>query len=360
MDNIDIIDGRPVIIGPGGPDDRAGGDDARRAGVRLLYNGTDITRDIAPWCLGLEHTDSIEEADDLQLELWDDGRWTGAWMPSYGARLDATLVLSEMGSMRVAPLGSFTVDELAPSGPPRVVRVKCVSADVASSARREKKSRAWENVTLRGIAQTIAANARLELMYLPALDPVYQRRDQQSQSDLEFLAGLALREGCRVKISDGRLIVYPQADYDAAPAAAEFYPGDGRLRAWEFAVGISSAYSRAVVKYRDAAKSELLEYAYVVPGAPPTGQTWRVNRRCESRAEAERVARNEVARANRSEQSGNITLVGDPRLWASSTIRLSGLGELIDGIWAIEEARHTIWPYETRCRLNRAGATWET
>lgn len=327
---------------------------ARRAGIRLLYNGTDITQDIAPWCLGVDFTDSIEQADDLQVKLFDDGRWTDAWAPEFGAQLKAELIIEELGKRESAPLGVFTIDEIASSGPPRKASIKAVSADVSTNVRREEKTRAWENVSVRGIAETIAKNGGLSLMYLAAVNPTYTRKDQVKLSDLDFLVQLATREGLRVKVSDGKLIVIGQADIDSLPTSAGFYPGDGRLISWDFKCGISNSYAAAIVAYQDPATKKLLEYRYAVPNAPKTGQTYRVKRRCESLAEAQRVAVNEVARMNRWGQTGTIIVTGDARIAATSNIELLGLGSLIDGVWSVEEMGQKLWPHTTELKLVKA------
>ena len=49
----------------------------RKTEIMLIYEGIDISRDIAPFLLSFEYTDkSSGESDDLQIQMEDcDGKW---------------------------------------------------------------------------------------------------------------------------------------------------------------------------------------------------------------------------------------------------------------------------------------------
>ena len=54
---------------------------SRRADVRVLFEGTDITEDIRPYLLELSYTDNEEdESDALSITLQDrEGIWLESW-----------------------------------------------------------------------------------------------------------------------------------------------------------------------------------------------------------------------------------------------------------------------------------------
>lgn len=55
---------------------------ARRATVRVGFDGTDITDDVRPYFLSMTYTDSEEdESDSLEIKLQDrEGLWMESWL----------------------------------------------------------------------------------------------------------------------------------------------------------------------------------------------------------------------------------------------------------------------------------------
>lgn len=355
MANTSTSGGVTVITSPSesAPAELRSADTSRRAGVRLVYNSKDITTDIAPWLLSFEFTDGLDKADDLQINIWDDGRWRGAWSPDEGAKLTAEIYLMDGGRTVRFPCGIFTIDEIEHSGYPQTAVIKATSAFITTDIRRDKKFRAWEKVTLQEIAKTIAVKAGATLLYSARNNPSYTRIDQRSQSDLDFLKQLAEREGLRVKLSDGKLIILSQADFDERASVDTYTFRDTRITGYQFTSGLTSAYKACVLKYRVPSSNKVFTYEYTPKDAPESGQILRLNERCESAADAERVAKNRLDAANRGIKTAQLDVIGDVRLLVGQNIRVSGFGGKIDGDYAVEEARHTLWPYTTSMELRK-------
>lgn len=336
---------------------------ARQATVRVAYNGENITAKLGDWLEGLEYTTGLDKADDMQLHLRDDGTWRKYLQAGEGARLDVDIMLTEDGISTLLPCGRYTIDELEFGGPPESAVIRGISAYITTGLRREKKSRAWEKITLKGIAETIAKKAGLTLVYSARNNPSYNRIDQHAKSDLLFLQELCEREGCRVKtlrLSDkdhvkgyDQLLIFSQSEYDEAAGVDSFHWGDGRIIAWRFTSSATNAYSRVILKYHHAKMNKLIEYEYVPTNAPENGQTLRLNERCESQGEAERIAKNRLAAANRMHFEGALEIVGNVGMVPGLNVDVSGFGGKVDSKYAIEEARHTLWPYRTSLTLRK-------
>jgi len=129
------------------------GDQARYAEVSIIYEGKDISRDIAPYLISFTYTDNAsDKADDISLTLEDRARlWCGDWFPSKGDKILASIIVhnwEDESKTESLPCGLFEVDQIECSGPPNQVTIKAVSTLVSKPMRQEKHTKAWENVTL--------------------------------------------------------------------------------------------------------------------------------------------------------------------------------------------------------------------
>ena len=339
---------------------------ARRATLKLLYENKDISADLAPYLKSFSFTDNFEAADDLQITLADPmALWRNGWFPDKGETLKATLRVAdwtEEGDTAELYCGQFFIDEITAQGPESTVTIKARSAPVGNrknpsggDAMRTKKTRAWEATTLKTIAAQIAAEAKVTLYFNLAQDISYQRRDQKEQSDLAFLQRLGWEDGgdFRVKLTDKKLIIASQSDLEKTPSAVTVKPpdgkgndgssaaaGPGRLSTWSFTSSANRQYRACKVSWYDARKKK--KYAATVQaGEQETGQTLVVNERCESQADAQRIARARLKQANMATVKGSLSMIGDVRMSAGLNIDLSGFG-VFDGKYFIDTATHTV------------------
>lgn len=318
---------------------------ARRADVALHIAGVEATELVTPGLLSLCWTDQAgDKADDLTLSLEDrDDLWKGAWRPAKGDPVQASLLVRDWfaaGGDYTLPCGSFEVDEVECSGPPDIVRIKCCSTAVSSHLRRERKTRAWENVTLQGVAAELAGKNGLAPLYeAPAVQ--LGRVDQREESDLAFLQRLAGKYGLHLKVSDTQLIMYSGQAYDAKSPVAVLRRGEAWINRFSFRDQAGEQFKDCEVAYWDPEEKAERRHRYRCPGDAPSGQTCKINERVESLAEAEVVAQNRLRQANQSEVEGSLDLAGDPRLVAGCTVQVAGFGGF-DGSYFIEQAAHGV------------------
>ncbi len=329
---------------------------ARRAKVTLIYEGVDISADVAPFLLSFSFSDHAEDkADDLQVTFQDrEGLWKRDWYPSKGATMVAAIETKEWeGSLSRLPCGTFSIDEIDASGSPDTVTLKGVPELVKTSLRRERKTKAWEDISLSKIASEIAGIAGVELFYDVDEDPQYSRRDQREQTDLAFLRNLCDDAGLSLKLSNGRLVIFDAEKYEAMPPVATIKKGD--ISRYSFSSKSADIYKSCTVKYHDAEKKELLSYTYVPDPEPEVGQELQIRRRVESLANAESLARKELRKANRHEVTGSMTTAGNVLLSAGLNVTVSGFGRF-DGTYHVEKAVHSVSSgsgYETSIDIRR-------
>lgn len=348
---------------------------APRTLVRVLYDSTDITRDITPYVEGLTFTDTLEEADDLDITLADpDGLWSGPWMPDMNARLSVDIISQVGDKQSKLPCGTFFIDTVTESGPSGGVTLKATSADLSTTLRREVKTHAWEHVSLKTICQDIASKGGLSLQYLTAANPTYQRIEQRLQSDLGFVEKLCNKESLRVKVAGSALVIFDFDTYNDLPAVAtyskpkkSYMPGTPKhlmhealdinspVLSWTLERQVHQAYSACLVRYRNPVAKKLLQYLYKPEDAPKAGATLIVNERCEDLAHAQRIGKAKLEMANRMANKAGITLIGDTQLAVGCNIALDSTWANYAGKYAIEEATHSMWAYTTELKLRLIG-----
>lgn len=328
---------------------------ARRANLILVYNGANISADIAPFFLEFSYTDNVPgKADDLQLTLEDrKGLWQGPWFPQVGDSISASIIVesSDVTESSLFPCGDFEIDSFGAKGPPGTVEIKGVSVAVSSRAKKEQRTKAWQNVTLQTIAGDIAKRAKLKLMWAADHNPKFARMDQVKEADLAFLNRLANSAGLAVKVSGGKLVVFDEEKFDAKSSVLQLVKGESNILQWSFDTGSFDTYSEAEVSYYDPELGQNVTASFKPAAGPKNGQKLVLNTRVDAgvkyatkeakTAAAKQIGKKALRAKNKLETVVRMTVVGDTRLAASNTVDVSGWG-VFDGKYYIESAVHTV------------------
>lgn len=320
---------------------------------KIFIAGVDCTRALFPYCLSISYTDNLSgEADDLTVELMDKDRlFIGEWMPSLSDTLSVSLTKdSGAGSIETLDLGTFEIDEVEASSPPSTFKIKAVSVSTNSALRQRDECRSWENVKLSKIAQDIAAAAGVTLFYKASDDPTISRAEQQEQSRLAFLEKLCKDNFLALKVSDGQLIIFDESELDKQEPALTLYR-DSDVINFSAKYTIQEIYGRADVVYHHGGKDELLMGSFE---SGSSGKVLKVNKKCETQAEAEKLAKNKLREKNKEGVKVNLTTPGRFELVAGNVVKLSGFGKF-DYNYVIEKAVHTLNDsgYRTQVDLRR-------
>ncbi len=143
---------------------------ARHVEVSIVYEGKNITKDVAPYLLNFTYTDNATgKADDISFTLEDRERlWVDAWCPTKGDKVRCSIIVHDWDNpnqTQSLPCGTFEVDQIECSGPPNQITIKAISTLVSKPMRQEQHTQAWENVKLSTIAGDIAAKNSLSLFW---------------------------------------------------------------------------------------------------------------------------------------------------------------------------------------------------
>lgn len=319
----------------------------RRATVTLIYEGKDISGDIGPDLLSFTFTDKSGakgETDDLQIVISDRDRlWQGPWCPQRGQTMRASILCTdwfERGDCLELPCGAFQVDEVEfEASEADRVTIKGVPSAVKTSITGQKKTRAWNSVSLQQIAGDIAAAAGLGLQYKG--DPIrLERIEQRQEPDLAFLHRVAADNGHRVKVAEDKIIIYSGAGADGLAPVTLVRSTTASFRG---KMVTSEVYSACTVTFSDPTSGKLFKYTYKPDNAPQTGKVLTINKRAENLAAAQRLAKASLRGKNAGQRTGDWSGMGQPGLRAGGTVILSGYGAW-DTRYSIKEAAHTVTP----------------
>lgn len=239
-------------------------------------------------------------------------------------------------------IGTFEIDSVDMSGPPDKVTVKGTSIPYTSTLRMEKKSKAWENYTLKGIGEEIAGKNGMKLMYEAKENPAYKRKEQVQTSDIKFLQTLCHAAGMALKVTTMTIVIYDAAEYDRKPAIRTFRKGSSDVISYKMGTSMTdTAYTSCHVSYSDPDSKETIEYTYTPDSKAGTGQTLEVNEKVRSTAEAQQLAKKRLREKNTQEYTASLTVVGDVSLVAGVTVKLKGWQQF-DRKYKVTQAKHTL------------------
>ncbi len=348
-------------------------DAARRVSVRIIFDGADITEDIAPYFRSLSYKDSEEDnSDTLQLDLQDrDSIWLQSWLEKAVSasaasklKISATITPENWGSGGGSlPTGGFELDSVEAAGPPATISVSGVSLGYSSPIRQTKKSKAWENYKLSAIAGEIAGNGGLSCVYESASDPFYEREEQTKESDIKFLSDLCHDAGISLKCSDGQLVLFDQATYEAKPPVLTLRRNNGRILPaspkaygaygkdpncgeyidYRLSTGAAETqYGSCRVSYADAATGQLIEGTAKAEGEDgESAQCLEITAKVKDAGEAQALAEKHLRLHNKFNRTASFTLPGNTALVAGVTVQLEDFGGW-SGKYIIKQADHTV------------------
>jgi len=299
--------------------------------------------------------------------------------------------------------GMFEIDTVDFSGPPDAVAIKALSTPISTGMRRNEKTRAWENTTLQKIAQDIASDAELELMYEVESEIELDRIEQEKKSDLSFLNELCTEYGVSLKVTTGKLVLFEESVYEEKDVIDTFDKSeiktsenkDGRLISYQFTQNTGETVRKVVLSYKDPKSGKLVQGTFEPPNPPETGQEAIVNSRPgdlrgddfregndtssdasggtfdtgfnafnnttedfeEQRSDkidnATRKARAIARQKNKMEWTCTLNMVGNVKMVGGVNIQLTNFG-VYSGKYSVDEATHGIGGgYKTTVKAHR-------
>lgn len=259
-----------------------------------------------------------------------------------GATISATIVQKNWnsdGKDKALDCGIFEVDSVNASGPPTKVSIKATSVFHTSTIRRQKKTKAWESIHLKSIAEEIASKNGMKCMFESSYNPFYKRREQVKESDIVFLQTLCKKAGISLKVTAKTIVLFDAATYEKKPSIKTLKYGSSNILSYRFSTSLTDAsYGSCKVSYTDPKTKKTITYTHKVSD---NKQVLEINEKVTSAAEAKQLAITQLREKNKNEFKADFTLVGDLDLVAGVTVDVEGYG-IFDGKYIVETATHNV------------------
>ena len=306
---------------------------ARRAAVDISYEHINITEDIAGDIKTFSYTDMASgESDSISITVKDrERKWMRGWMPDKGSHMSADILFKDWscdGDNWDMYCGEFEVDDVSVSGPPAECTIGAVSIPRSEAFNEEERTKNWENVTVKEIAEEIASRAGIELFY-DAEEISIGALEQDKQTDCKFLYSVCEKYGLAMKVFANKIVIFDEAVYEAETPGITLYYED--FSKFDYNSTMAGTYTGAKIAYTDPGTSE--DHVVTVGGG---SRIMEMNEEADSAADAQRKAIAALNAANKKDVTFSGTIMARKGLIASSCINIEGFGKP-DGTYYIDE-----------------------
>jgi|GEM_PF-4515559 phage protein D len=297
----------------------------------------DVSAHITPFLKNFVYVDNdgiqYKESDDVEIELVDTSGFFRKNPPARGSCLKIKFGYEN----RIRNAGVFFIDSYSykTSRDGDIFTIKALAKDVKSSYRTIKTT-AFENTTLRSLAQKIASKHGYELDFKGA-DISFTRLTQQEKRDLQFLSDICQKYGYICKVSNKKLVVRELEERLGEKVIFELT----RENILELEISVSSLYEAEVeVIYLNPQKKDTIADRQKAQ-IKASGDTKKLNVRVENKLQAQKLAKAQKLLNEMKEVKGRITASGIPDIYASSSVSLKGF-DVFDRVYYIARAEHRI------------------
>lgn len=308
-----------------------------KAIFEISIAGKNVTADLTPFLSRISYTDKEEaESDDVGLTFTNTGGdWLGDWYPETGDSLQVVI----KASAGTLDCGQFEIDETEVEGPPDMAIVKGIAAAITKSLR-TKNSKGFEKQSLNGIAKYFADKHSLKLVGdTSALQKIeIERKTQDNQTDISFLASLAKEYGFIFSVRGDQLVFMSVDELEARPSVMTIDKSD--MSKWRFLDKTAQTYAGASVATRDIKSNTVKKWDIKPSGTAGEKDIIVVGGRVENETQAQAKAKGAMKDKNKDKITGTFSVAGNIALVAGINIDITGFGKF-SGKWHVVSTGHS-------------------
>lgn len=313
---------------------------ARKSGISIGYNNAYIKKSIKECLESFSYTDVASgSTDDVNITLNNqDCRFMDDQMPKKGDKITPVIHLynwTRSGFTKSIHCGRMVLDDLCFSSPPSVCTIGAVSMPAKSEFKTTKRTKTYKNVSVKELAKKIANRAGIALHY-SAPHISIKEIEQSKTSDSEFLMSVCNEYGLGIKIYNGKIVIFNEEAYEKKKHVATLNRLKKNVLDWDWNTTLQRTYTGAKVTYTDSGDSK--KHSVKIG---KSGRMLNVDVSAFSKRDAQLKAKARLAGENKKRVTVTITIMPDPRIIATSTIKLKGFRKL-SGKYYVDKVSHKI------------------
>ena len=235
---------------------------SRETWLHVGYEDKDISTELQPYIKGFTYNDNAKnEIDDIELTLENsDGRWFNEWFPDEGAKLTVSVIKKRWENGLVEetmPCGSFYIDQIDIT--PGAISLKALAIPTGN-LKNQVNSVAWEKISLKDISSDIANKHSTAFEYYVEDEIMFQRVDQDKETDLVFLNRICQEEGVSLKATDAKIVIYDIEKFENEDSILEISRTEDftMIKDYSFSRTNKGIYDKVEVSYYDPATKKLI------------------------------------------------------------------------------------------------------
>ena len=284
------------------------------------------------------------ESDQLTLVLEDTpDPMTGQLieLPTKGVMLEVALGYQQNDKASVIPAGRWIVDEVEPSGGVGG-DIITITANGAKFTRnlKEKKTRAWKNIDLPGILETIGSEHQLTVKVQEQFKKVvFDQLDQTGESDINFITRLAKDHDALGKVIGDILIFNPRncgknSSGQNLPTVSLGAPGN--ISTWRLNQPTRTKYGSVAAKWYNVTNSQ-----YFTEKAGEGEPVLNIEKIHANQAQAKAAAQSKFKSSKRSDATLNLSgsVPFGTLLLAEFNLNVFGIRREANGQWRINRSQ---------------------
>jgi phage protein D len=319
----------------------------------FLINTEELTEKISARLTFLRVMDDANFKND-RFEMQMDNREPWIEPPEEGTDFEVSMGYDS--DLRV--MGTYQMDEVIMWGPPHTITIigHCVNT---ASAFKASKSVSWHGKSLSDIVQSIGSGNGLGVKIDPSLGSIaIPHIEQSAQSDMGFLTDLARSNNAIMKVMNGS-IYFAKQDQTKAQDGSDISAANiqfNEVTKYNYVSQGRGKYSGVKGRYYDKATGKEM-VATAGDGEKAAHTLGEIH---PDKLAAQNSADSTFAQMNRTRETLELTLPGNPLIMSEVPVSLAGFPPHIPTDWTVDKAEHMMTgkgAYTTMCVLVVPGSS---
>lgn len=314
----------------------------RRVKCDLSFNGKNVTKILDEYMEDVTFTDVASgSSDSISITLADIKLlWIGDWYPEKGDKITGGIWFRNWDQFGVdypLNLGTFILDEIRFSGNPTVANFSGMACPADCSFTTRQRTKTWENVTVRQIAQEIASRYKLKLEF-NGPDENIESLEQTNRTDSDFLYNTVKDYGLKMKVYNQSIVIFDMGKLEAKAPVMTIKRHDFVNDSWDYQDELLGTYTGAIGKYKagDDSDEEIEVKVGRANEDDPKCRVMYMNTKFDSESEAIKRCKAKVDEANESMTIVSGDIWPNRKMCSGITVMLKGLGRA-DGKYLVDK-----------------------